>query len=200
MTSVYSKESIVGVDSCSIEIPQKDFIFGQSNVSLDGYYTVKLGFSGNLDDDLNLLYEYYRDNMTDIYKEEELIKDTLYEYVKLFDTRGLNGLEFVASKISMVGRKSSKEKKNLGYLIGCLRNTLEYGISTTGSVIERRLISTFESLCSVRLSPRGVQRLLSLSTLYGITDILFTLIENSLDVEELLLDRFEEFLKMGRNE
>lgn len=177
-------------ESCSVEVIQNDAGKGESNISLDGYYTVKLGITGDRDSDIDRLYEFYNDNMYDK-TDSKIIKNTLHEYITLFNHRGLNGIELVAEKISMVGRKTSKEKKNINYFVGCLRNILEYGVSTTGSFIEKRLINAFENAYGTKLSAWGIQKLLALSTSNSTADVLLTIMENNINAEELLMETFE---------
>lgn len=177
-------------ESCSVEVIQTDTGRGDSNISLDGYYTIKLGLTGDRDYDIDRLYEFYNDNMYDK-TDPKIIKDTLHEYITMFNNRGLNGTELIAEKISMVGRKTSREKKNINYFVGCLRNILEYGVSTTGSFIEKRLISAFENAYGTKLSAWGIQKLLALSTRNSTADVLLAIMENNINAEELLMEKFE---------
>lgn len=178
-----------------IEIRQMDGGGVQEGESY--YYGKRLGFTGDTEKDINILYEYYCQKISHIHGEED-VKDTLYEYVSLLNTRGLCGTEIVAEKINLVSRKSSIGKKNLGYLIGCLRHVLENGIATTGSSMDRRLISAFENRFDMKLSPDGVTQLLRLSTSISAVEVLFALVENDMSIEEMVLGKFESLIRERR--
>jgi hypothetical protein len=51
----------------------------------------------------------------------------------------------------------------------------------------------------VKLTVSGITRLLSLATKKSTEDVLFTLMENDIDVESMLMDKFE-LLMGGTNE
>jgi hypothetical protein len=160
---------------------------------LDGYFSIRLGLSGDMESDLEKLCEFYNERMNDVLGNT-MIKETLLEYANLFNARGLNGPEVIAEKISIVSRKGDDKKKNLNYLVGCFRNVLEYGISSTGSDIEKRLVKTFQDRYKITLTTDGVTQLLSLAASFGTTEVLFSLLETSIDIESLLLKTFESVL------
>jgi hypothetical protein len=110
---------------------------------LDGYHSIRLTLTGSMEEDICKLYDFYSERMCDK-TPATLIKETLYEYVTIFNSRGLVGAEVVADRISMVSRKSSDDKKNISYLVGCLRGVLEHGLASTSSLNEKRLLSNFE--------------------------------------------------------
>ena len=163
-------------------------------IYLEGYYSERLGLTGNIEEDVYKLYDFYNERMYDK-TDAKSIRDTIHEYIVLFNNRGVCGAEIVADKISMVSRKSSNDKKNIGYLIGCLRHVLEYGVSATGGYNEKRLINAFETKYNYTMSTKGVARLLVLSTSNSTADVLFTILENGIDIEEMLFDRFEYLMK-----
>jgi hypothetical protein len=180
-------------ESTSIEVRQNDSI-----TSLDGYYSVRLGLTGEMESDITKLYDFYTSKGFDKVSSD-VLRDTLYEYISLLNARGLFGAEVVAEKISMVSRKSSKDKKNLSYLIGCIRTVLEHGISATGSVMEKRLLNAFESKYSIRLSAEGIFRLLGMATTNSTAETVLTIMENDINIEGLILDRFEYLLMEGKD-
>jgi hypothetical protein len=171
-----------------IEMKKKD-----DTTYLDGYHSIRLSLTGNMEEDICKLYEFYSERMCDK-TPANIVKETLYEYVTIFNARGLIGAEVVADRISMVSRKSSDDKKNVSYLVGCLRGVLEHGLASTSSIHEKRLISNFEKKYGVKLTVSGVQRLLSLATKKSSEDVLFTLIENDIDIEGMLMDKFESLM------
>lgn len=180
-------------EKSKIEISQSDSGKGESSLYLDGYYSIRLGLTGEIEEDVLKLYDFYGERMSDS-TDASTIKETLYEYILLFNNRGLNGAEIVADKISMVSRKTDKKKKNVSYLIGCLRNALEYGLSSTGSQIEKRIVNAFESRFKIKLSPNGITTLLGLATEHNTTNILFSLLEADFTVEDLVLDTFSSLV------
>ena len=158
---------------------------------LNGYYSTRLGLTGDEEEDIMKLYDFYLERINDKSSPTQ-VRETIHEYIVLFTERKLNGPEIVAHKIAMVGRKSDAGKKNLSYLIGCLRNVLEYGLSSTNSAIEKRLVSSFENKYRFQLSPAGRQRLFSLAANHGTIEILFAILENDINIEEVFLDMFEK--------
>lgn len=155
------------------------------------YYTNLLSLTDNVESNIDKLLQFYIERIHDT-SSRTAVKETIHEYLTLFILRGIDGKEIVANKIAMVGRKGDPGKRNLCYLIGCFRNILEYGLSSTNSSIERRLISCMENKFGVRLSAFGRQKLLELSTQYGIVNVLFAINESS--TENIILRSLEELL------
>jgi hypothetical protein len=171
-----------------IEMKKKD-----ESPYLDGYHSIRLSLTVNMEEDICKLYDFYSERMCDK-TPAATVKETLYEYITIFNARGLVGAEVVADRISMVSRKSSDDKKNISYLVGCLRGVLEFGLASTASPNEKRLLSNFEKKYGVKLTVSGITRLLSLSTKKSTADVLFTLMENDIDVESMLMDKFESLI------
>lgn len=165
------------------------------SIYLDGYYSIRLGLTGDIESDLCKLYDFYIERLGDSGLDAPSLKETLLEYINIFNSRGLCGQEIIADKISMVSRKGDEKKKNISYLIGCLRYVLENGISSTGSNVENRLIKAFESKYNVVLSNEGVTKLLSLASKEGTLNVLFNIVENDINIEDMLFLKFGEFFK-----
>lgn len=163
-------------------------------IFLDGYYSIRLGLCGDIELDLEKLCEFYLDRMSDN-PDSGTVKETLLEYINLFNSRDLCGQEIVAEKISMISKKGDDKKKNINYLIGCFRNVLEYGLSSTGSDMEKRLVKAFEDRYNFNLSSLGTTRLLSLAANFGTTEVLFSLLETPMNLEKILFDKFETVLQ-----
>lgn len=161
---------------------------------LNGYYSVRLQLTGDMEEDVQKLYDFYLDRIND--KSPAIqVRETIHEYISLFNYRELGGPEIVAYKIAQVGRKSDHGKRNLPYLIGCLRNVLEYGLSSTNSPMEKRLVASFETKYKIQLSYIGRQRLLAMAANRGTMELLFSILELNISAEEVLLDRFESVLE-----
>ena len=161
------------------------------------YYSTRLGLSDDDEENVIKLYDFYLERINDK-STVQAVRETIHEYIIFFNLRELDGPEVVAHKIAMVGRKSDTGKKNLSYLIGCLRNVLEYGLSATNSPMEKRLICSFEEHYGFKLSPNGRQKLFSIAANFSTVEMLFCILENNINIEELFLDKFERVLNLGR--
>lgn len=156
----------------------------------EGYYRSQLELTNNITENINKLYSMYIERLGSTSSEKK-IKETLLEYVTIFANRDLDGSEIVAHIISMVGRKSDSSKKNLSYLVGCLRNILENGICSTNSKAENKVILAIESKYNIKLSSSGKRKTLQLITTYGINDVLVGIINNNFDIETQILTTLE---------
>ncbi len=167
----------------------------EASTTMDNFYTNKLGMSGNLEENLNILYHFFMSRIGDTTPAKSVVIETFHEYVKLYTLRELDAWEIIADKIAAVGRKSDSGKKTLNYLIGCLRNILESGVSSTNGELENRLIAAFEKQGDIKLTIEGKHRLLALVSRYGGAQVALTIYESNFSVEHVLLGCFENELR-----
>jgi hypothetical protein len=146
------------------------------------------------DSAIDMLMDRYKDIMGDPKDDALKVRAVIVEYAELLEARGLNGADVVHSKIEAIGRKPSKDKRTVNYLIGCLRNVVENGPTSTGSQSETRLIAAFQSTYNIQLTLEGKEKLLSLMTRFGVSEILFMLLENKEPVEDLIILGVESIL------
>lgn len=167
--------------------------------TIENYYSKKLNFGSNVFENVEILYGFYLEKINDG-NDEIKVKETFLEYLKLFSLRKLDGLEIISDKIAAVGRKRDNGKKNLNYLIGCFRNILESGLSATNSNVENRVFSAFENVYGITLSYKGKDQILSSISLYGAASVVLTIMENTIDVEEIVIKYFTKLLEDERRD
>jgi len=147
---------------------------------------------------LEMLIEKYKESIGDPGQEIHKIRAIFIEYINLLNSRGLDAITIIHEKIEMIGRKPSAEKKTLNYLVGCLRNVAEYGTTSTGNPNEVRLITAFQNTYSVTLSVQNKEKLLALMSRFGISNLLFTMLEKKESLEELIINGFEHILESNK--
>jgi hypothetical protein len=157
------------------------------------YYTLRLKLTGDIEPDVEILYDLYKDRIGEC-GDSRRTKEVIHEYYVAFSQRGIPAAEILANKIAYVGRKEGT-KKTIGYLVACLRNVLENGICSTNSNVENRMIKAFENKFCLYLSPDGKDRLLSIAAQNSTVEVLFSLLENTVDLESVLLDTLENVVK-----
>lgn len=160
-----------------------------------------LGLTDDLLYNIEILYKFYIERMkpdeAQLAKEKLAIRETIEEYITLFNKRNLDGADIVANRIAMVARKSNPKKHNLAYLVSCLRVNLENGFSTTNSSVDNRIIEGWEKVFGLKLSAKGKTEILRMITAYSGTEVLLALINADVpqDLEQLYLGLFEHSIK-----
>ena len=158
------------------------------------YYRNLLKFTDDMDTNVNILCKFYKSRMNNT--EPDLkIRETLYEYVKTFNLRGLDGADIVADRISVVSRKAESHKHSLAYLVGCMRNAMQYGLLSMNPKVDTFVMDMIEENLHIKLSDKGKRAILGMISIYGVIEVIMLVGKKNLNQESILLNGIELLLR-----